>query len=117
MKVLVIEPHKKPYEKDVDHTLESLQGIVGGLIEPIYIDDAAIIVNEEGKINGLPFNRALRDESSRILDLMFGTFFICGLGEENFTDIPDQAIPKYSKMFSRNEFLIKTESGVGVFTL
>ena len=73
--------------------------------------------NEEGKINGLPFNRALRDESSRILDLMFGTFFICGLGEENFTDIPDQAIPKYSKMFSRNEFLIKTESGVGVFTL
>ena len=48
---------------------------------------------------------------------MFGTFFICGLGEENFTDIPDQAIPKYSKMFSRNEFLIKTESGVGVFTL
>ena len=47
MKVLVIEPHKKPYEKDVDHTLESLQGIVGGLIEPIYLDDAAIIVNEE----------------------------------------------------------------------
>ena len=117
MKVLVIEPQKKPYEKDVDHTLESLQGIVGGLIAPIYLDDAAIIVNEEGKINGLPFNRALRDESSAILDLMFGTFFICGLGEENFTDIPNQAIPKYSKMFSRNEFLIKTESGVGVFTL
>ena len=81
MKVLVIEPHKKPYEKDVDHTLESLQGIVGGLIEPIYLDDAAIIVNEEGKINGLPFNRALRDESSAILDLMFGTCVNCGLGE------------------------------------
>ena len=59
MKVLVVEPHKKPYEKDVEHTLESLQGIVGGLIEPIYFDDSAIIVNEEGKINGLPFNRAL----------------------------------------------------------
>ena len=80
MKVLVIEPHKKPYEKDVDHTLESLQGIVGGLIEPIYLDDAASVVNEEGKINGLPFNRALRDERSRILDLMFGTFFYLRLG-------------------------------------
>ena len=117
MKVLVIEPHKKPYEKDVDHTLESLQGIVGGLIEPIYLDDAAIIVNEEGKINGLPFNRALRDENKRILDLLFGTVVICGLGGGGFTDMHEQAIAKYSRMFSRNEFLIRTESGIGVFTL
>ena len=117
MKVLVIEPHKKPYEKDVDHTLESLQGIVGGLIEPIYLDDVAIIVNVEGKVNGMSFNRALRDENRRTVDLMFGTFFICGLGEENFTDIPEQAIPKYSKMFSCHEYLIKTEHGIGVFTI
>ena len=117
MKVLVIEPHKKPYTKEVEHTLENLQGIVGGLIEPIYLDDVAIVVNEEGKINGLPFNRALRDENRKILDLLFGTFFICGLGEENFTDIPEQAIPKYSKMFSCHEYLIKTERGIGVFTI
>ena len=117
MRILVIEPHKKPYTQEVEHTLENLQGIVGGLIEPIYLDDVAIVVNEEGKINGLPFNRALRDENKRILDLLFGTFFICGLGEEDFTDIPEQAIPKYSRMFSRNEFLIRTESGIGVFTL
>ena len=79
MKVLVIEPHKKPYTQEVEHTLENLQRIVDGLIEPIYLDDVAIVVNEEGKINGLPFNRALRDENRRILDLLFGTFFICGL--------------------------------------
>ena len=117
MKVLVIEPHKKPYTQEVEHTLGNLQRIVGGLIEPIYLDDVAIVVNEEGKINGLPFNRALRDENRRILDLLFGTFFICGLGEENFTDIPEQAIPKYSKMFSCHEYLIKTERGIGVFTI
>ena len=117
MKVLVIEPHKKPYTQEVEHTFENLQRIVGGLIEPIYLDDVAIVVNEEGKINGLPFNRALRDENRRILDLLFGTFFICGLGEENFTDIPEQAIPKYSKMFSCHEYLIKTERGIGVFTI
>ena len=117
MKVLVIEPHKKPYTQEVEHTFENLQRIVGGLIEPIYLDDVAIVVNEEGKINGLPFNRALRDENRRILDLLFGTFFSCGLGEENFTDIPEQAIPKYSKMFSCNEYLIKTDQGIGVFTL
>ena len=45
MKVLVIEPHKKPYEKDVDHTLESLQGIVGGRIVMIYVDESYISVN------------------------------------------------------------------------
>ena len=70
MKVLVIEPHKKPYTQEVEHTLGNLQRIVGGLIEPIYLDDVAIVVNEEGKINGLPFNRAMRDENKRILDLL-----------------------------------------------
>lgn len=104
MKVLVIEPHKKPYTQEVKHTLENLQGIVGGLIEPIYLDDVVIVVNEEGKIIGLPFNRALRDEKSKILDLLFGTFFICGLGEENVTDIPKQAIPFFLNLTNHGWF-------------
>ncbi len=64
-----------------------------------------------------PSNIAKALEEKKILDLLFGTFFICGLGEENFTDIPEQAIPKYSKMFSCHEYLIKTERGIGVFTI
>ena len=69
-----------------------------------YLDDVVIVVNEEGKIIGLPFNRALRDEKSKILDLLFGTFFICGLGEENVTDIPKQAIPFFLNLTNHGWF-------------
>ena len=36
MKILVIEPGKHPYEKDIEHTLENLQSIVGGHIAAVY---------------------------------------------------------------------------------
>lgn len=105
IKILVIEPHKKPYEKVIPHTLESLQEIVGGLIEPMYLDSVAIVVNEEGKINGMEFNRALHHEGE-IVDWIFGTFFICGLGEEDFTSLSDEDVKKYKEQFLYPEFVI-----------
>ena len=45
--------------------MESMQQLVGGLIQVLYpFRDAevALICNDEGKLLGLPFNRALRDE-------------------------------------------------------
>lgn len=61
IQVLVVEPGKKPYLKIIPETLEAEQGIVGGLIQEImpFDDDVALICNDEGKINGLPLNRAL----------------------------------------------------------
>ena len=85
MNVLVVEPGYLPYEKEIkdgaDH-LEQMQAIVGGLIEPIYPyhEEVAIVCNEEGLINGLPFNRSVPGGYGGV----FGTFFICGLGEEDF---------------------------------
>lgn len=38
-------------------TLKELQGIVGGLIELVYTHDGKrMYINEEGKLNGLPYN-------------------------------------------------------------
>lgn len=105
IKILIVEPHNKPYEKVIPHTLESLQEIVGGLIEPIYLDSVAIVVNEEGKINGMEFNRALYHEGE-LVDLIFGTFFICGLGEEDFTSLSDEDVNKYKEQFLYSEFVI-----------
>jgi hypothetical protein len=67
MKVLVIEPHKKPYAKEVEHTLENLQRKVGGLIEPIYLDgDCVMVCDEEG---WLKENRQLNVVASAYLVL------------------------------------------------
>ena len=80
MKVLIVEPLKAPYVKEIRGDLKSMQAIVGGLIEAIYpFDDPeiALICNDEGKILGLPYNRALRDEDGQIYDVVAGTFFLC----------------------------------------
>ena len=61
MKVLMIEPGKAPYEAELDGSLESMQKAVGGGIEGYYpyAEPVAIVCNDEGKINGLPLNRAI----------------------------------------------------------
>lgn len=92
MKVLAVEPGKVPYETEIEGGLESLQQAVGGSIEAVYPyeDPVAVICNEEGKLIGLPTNRALKDEDGNIYDILAGKFLIVGLGEENFSDLsPD----------------------------
>lgn len=52
--VLVVEPGKTPYVKEIDSGLVSLQSEVGGWIEAVYPfeDPVAIVCNEEGKLEG-----------------------------------------------------------------
>ena len=70
--VLVVEPGKEPYVKEIDSGLESLQHEVGGYIEAIYPyeDPVALVCNEEGKLEDLPLNRALRDEDGDIYSFL-----------------------------------------------
>ena len=111
MKILVIEPLKEPYVKDIPNTLEAKQEVVGGLIQAIYPFDhpeIALICNEEGKINHLPLNRALLDENNNIVDIVAGTFFLCSAPtySENFESLTDEQIEKYKKRFEALEVYI-----------
>ena len=99
IEILVVEPGKKPYVKTIDNRLQAMQKVVGGYIEPIYLDDVAIVVNEEGKVNKLPLNRSLYDESGERFDIIAGTFFVCGLGEENFTSLNEKQKEQYAREF------------------
>ena len=110
MNVLVVEPGYLPYEKEIPDTLDSdehlraLQEIVGGLIEPIYPyhEEVAIVCNEEGLINGLPFNRSVPGGYGGV----FGTFFICSLGEEDFCSLPPELTERFKKEFRNSEILL-----------
>ena len=66
--VLLIEPNKYPKMIEIDDTLEAMQKVVGGDIEEYmpFDDDVAIICNEEGKVNGLPPNRAVYAEPEAV---------------------------------------------------
>lgn len=103
MKVLVIEPGKNPIVKEIDGSLKSMQAVVDGYIQAYYpwLEEVAIVCNDEGKINGLPLNRPVFSERGELLDIIAGTFFICGapMDSGSFTDLSEDLIEHYAKMF------------------
>ena len=109
MNILLIEPMKEPQEVQIDPGLEALQHAVHGDIEVSYPfeDDVALIVNEEGKVNGLPLNRALRDEDGEIYDILAGNILVVGLDEESFTDLSPELMKKYQLHFKDPEQFLR----------
>ena len=80
MRVVIVEPEKRAYVQEIDHSLESMQKVVGGYIQIVYPfpEPIALVCNEEGKLLGLPLNRGLRDKDGELYDIISGTFFLCG---------------------------------------
>lgn len=103
--VLVVEPQKKPYAKEIGGDLKSLQHEVGGYIQAVYPfrEPVALICNEEGKLSGKALNRALRDESGQIYDVVAGTFLIAGLGEEDFISLTPEQMEHFMQYFQTPE--------------
>ena len=80
MKVLYKLPGFPPKVRDIDNDLETLQKMVGGNIESVYIgDDISVICNEEGKFLNLPPNFYVE----RIDDMIVGpAVFVRQNGED-----------------------------------
>ena len=110
MQVVVVEPKKKPTAQDIGSDLESMQKIVGGSIEAVYpfADPVALICNEEGKLLGLPLNRALRDEDGTVYNIISGTFFLCAAptDSDHFEGLTDQQVKTYLERFAMPEMFL-----------
>lgn len=114
--MLLIEPCKVPksieISKEDDKSLHEMQKLVGGYIETLYPfdddDEVAIICNDEGKINGLPLNRAIRDKSGEIIEIIAGNFLIAyaPAASGSFRALPKQLIKKYTEKFKKPERFI-----------
>ena len=108
MRIIIVEGGKRPYEAELEHDLESMRRCVGGDIEAVYEPggrDAAMICNDEGKLLGLPWNRALTDDHGVPYDIVCGTFFVAGLKEDDFASLTEQQIEKYKDKYS-NEMIL-----------
>ena len=105
---LVIEPEKKPYIKEIDNTLESLQHEVGGYIQAVYPfeEPVAIVCAECAKLEGMQLNRVLRDENGEVYDIIAGTFLIVGLTEDDFGSLSEEYIQQFSELFKSQETFI-----------
>lgn len=112
--VLVVAPGEKPRVETIDCGLESLQQQVGGYIEAVYPfeEPVGLVCNEEGKINGMQLNRALRDDENSIYDIVSGTFLVVGLGEEDFCSLTPEQIEKYSEHFAEPEMFFMLDGEI-----
>ena len=103
MRILVVEPERRPEVREIDGSLRSMQEIVGGLIQTVYPfdDPVALVCNDEGKVMDLPANRGLRDENGQIYDIVCGTFFLCSApaDSDHFTSLTPEQIERYQKRF------------------
>ena len=72
LSVLKIAPGQYPQQVEIDNDLKALQQAVGGSIGASYPfeDPVAIVYNDDGKLMGLPLNRALWDEDGLMYDVM-----------------------------------------------
>lgn len=116
--VIFVEPNKYPKMIEIENTLEAMQEIVVGYIEEYmpFEDEVAIVCNEEGKVNGLPLNRAVYGKDKEILDIIAGKFFIAyaPAEAENFQNMPKELADKYLKEFKYPERFYHTENGIEV---
>ena len=95
MRILVVEPTKDPYVKEIDGSLTSMQAIVGGFIqavEPFDDPNVLLLCNEEAKLLGLPENRFLRNRNGIPYDIIHGTFFLAQGNGESFCSLTDKQI-------------------------
>lgn len=110
MKILVIKPLETPVVCEIEPTLKAMQEVVGGYIEALYPfeESVALVCNEEGKLLGLPLNRALRDEDGRIYDVVAGTFFLCAAppNSDEFASLSDAEITHYTALFRYPELYV-----------
>ena len=110
MKVVSCEPGRYARVAEIEPTLTAEQQVVGGLIDCVYPwpnDMAALVCNDEGKLNGLPLNRALED-----YDVIAGTFFICGISGENFCSLTEEQTARYLQKFRAPEVFAQTPYGL-----
>ena len=109
MKILIVEPRKRPCLADIPHTLEAMQKTVGGYIEIIapFDDPVVLVCDEEGKLKGYELNRSIAGR-----DIIAGTFFLAGVDGEDLSDLPDELAEKYEKLFSRPQAFARVPGGV-----
>ncbi len=105
IRAVVLEPRKPSQIKEIGASLETLQAIVGGELQKVapFEDSAVLLCNLEGKAEGLPLNRALRDEDGDICNIIAGTFVIVGGGRNSYESLTEEMAKKYADAYRTPE--------------
>lgn len=98
VRILKIEPGKVPEVIEVENRLSVYQELVGGPIEALTLSDSVcMIVNENGKLEGLTPNRHFGD------DILVGTVLIIGRKDEFLVSLAPDDLAEYESRFHELE--------------
>lgn len=104
IKVLRLTPHDSLEEVEIENSLKALQKEVDGYIEALPIgDNFAIIVNEEGKIIGLPLSLVLV-KNGKMVDQIVGNVIFCKTKDGGFKSLSKKDIEAFKGNFKLNTF-------------
>lgn len=109
MRILVVEPGRKPKVREINGTVEAMREIVGGDLQAIYpSDDVALVFNEGAKVLHLPQNRGVLYEDGGFCDIICGTFFLCGAPEDSnyFSALTAEQVRRYLTVFAVPEVFL-----------
>jgi hypothetical protein len=101
IRVIIVEPKKPARIETISNSLETKQKIVGGYIECVRFDGFDIIINEEGKLEGLEPNFSIYDG----MDYIAGTAIFAGVDYEKgeFKSLNDSQLSVILNSFRRRE--------------
>ena len=98
MKVLLIKLMEHPQVVDIEDSLEEFYRILEcDCITATYpwADKIALVTDDNGLFTEKTFSRYIPELEQPIK----GNFFLCGLGEEDFAELPENLIRKYMERF------------------
>lgn len=116
MKVLLVEPLQHPRVVEIGHRLKEMYRLLDcQAITATYPWDDPVgrVTDDEGLYSSKPPNRYIKELEQPIM----GNFFLCGLGEDDFSDLPDTLVEKYTERFWRPEIILGGAKGLAVITL
>lgn len=111
IKAVLCEPHKLAVETNVPLSYESLSKIVGGSVCVIELIKGSVIVLLDGdaQLKSSPLNRAIFTDPKltdlkdypkpQLLDIISGTFLVCGFDGECLISLTDEQIEDYKNLY------------------
>ena len=110
LRVLYVEPGKYPQEIKIPDTLKALQECVKGYIAAYYPwsnDNACVICNDEGKLNGMLPNRQYGKD-----DYLAGPFLVCGFRGDKLISLTDKQLSRYEELYHSPQIILDTPFGL-----
>ena len=106
MRVIVVNPGEPPVVQEIEGDLASLQDCVDGDIERFAVDGhVEFVANEEGRINGMEFNRFVILSDGSVWDI-FGPLLLVGGNDETgeFESLTDADVAQWMPRLAEIRF-------------